>query len=219
MIGRVWQNGERGSPDRSRRRARSWRSCARHLSAPASRHGHAVALRETKHGRARARQRPDERAFYAERFRRLQIDRRAIRLRALQRDHLFRSERKETARSRSANRARHSAHPASVRTARRSTASKSPASTFRRARSAAIISITSKWTTTGSASPLPMFRAKACRPRSSWRFAAASCAARRRGNPSPADVLQKVNRQLYPDIKEDMFISMAYVILDHARNT
>lgn len=35
-------------------------------------------------------------------------------------------------------------------------------------------------------------------------------------NPSPADVLQKVNRQLYPDIKEDMFISMAYVVLDHA---
>jgi sigma-B regulation protein RsbU (phosphoserine phosphatase) len=35
------------------------------------------------------------------------------------------------------------------------------------------------------------------------------------GNPSPADVLKKVNRQLYPDIKEDMFISMAYVILDH----
>src|SRR6266404_3838246 len=38
------------------------------------------------------------------------------------------------------------------------------------------------------------------------------------GNPSPADVLQKVNRQLYPDIKEDMFISMAYLILDHAHN-
>jgi sigma-B regulation protein RsbU (phosphoserine phosphatase) len=38
------------------------------------------------------------------------------------------------------------------------------------------------------------------------------------GNPSPADVLQKVNRQLYPDIKEDMFISTAYVILDHAHN-
>lgn len=38
------------------------------------------------------------------------------------------------------------------------------------------------------------------------------------GNPSPADVLQKVNRQLYPDIKEDMFISMAYVILDHTHN-
>jgi sigma-B regulation protein RsbU (phosphoserine phosphatase) len=27
-----------------------------------------------------------------------------------------------------------------------------------------------------------------------------------------------VNRQLYPDIKEDMFISMAYVILDHKHN-
>jgi sigma-B regulation protein RsbU (phosphoserine phosphatase) len=39
------------------------------------------------------------------------------------------------------------------------------------------------------------------------------------GNSSPADVLQKVNRQIYPDIKEDMFISMAYVILDHVRNT
>jgi sigma-B regulation protein RsbU (phosphoserine phosphatase) len=38
------------------------------------------------------------------------------------------------------------------------------------------------------------------------------------GNPSPADVLRKVNRQLYPDIKEDMFISMAYLILDHQRN-
>ncbi|MEY2562066.1 MAG: hypothetical protein QOH88_259 [Verrucomicrobiota bacterium] len=37
-------------------------------------------------------------------------------------------------------------------------------------------------------------------------------------NTSPADVLQKVNRQLYPDIKEDMFISMAYVILDHVHN-
>src|SRR6478672_1948564 len=39
------------------------------------------------------------------------------------------------------------------------------------------------------------------------------------GNPSPGDVLQKVNRQIYPDIKEDMFISMAYIILDHVRNT
>ena len=37
-------------------------------------------------------------------------------------------------------------------------------------------------------------------------------------NPSPADVLQKVNRQLYPDIKEDMFISMAYLVLDQARS-
>jgi sigma-B regulation protein RsbU (phosphoserine phosphatase) len=39
------------------------------------------------------------------------------------------------------------------------------------------------------------------------------------GNSSPADVLQKVNRQLYPDIKEDMFISMAYVVLDHAQGS
>jgi phosphoserine phosphatase RsbU/P len=37
-------------------------------------------------------------------------------------------------------------------------------------------------------------------------------------NISPAEVLKKVNRQLYPDIKEDMFISMAYLVLDHARN-
>ncbi|MGB9473812.1 MAG: GAF domain-containing SpoIIE family protein phosphatase [Candidatus Udaeobacter sp.] len=37
-------------------------------------------------------------------------------------------------------------------------------------------------------------------------------------NPSPADVLRKVNRQLYPDIKEDMFISMAYLILNHHRD-
>lgn len=35
------------------------------------------------------------------------------------------------------------------------------------------------------------------------------------GNPSAADVLRKVNRQLYPDIKEDMFISMAYVVVHH----
>jgi sigma-B regulation protein RsbU (phosphoserine phosphatase) len=38
-------------------------------------------------------------------------------------------------------------------------------------------------------------------------------------NPSPADVLRKVNRQLYPDIKEDMFISMAYLILNHHRDS
>jgi sigma-B regulation protein RsbU (phosphoserine phosphatase) len=37
-------------------------------------------------------------------------------------------------------------------------------------------------------------------------------------NSSPSDVLKKVNCQLYPDIKEDMFISMAYLVLDHARN-
>ncbi|MBV9126506.1 MAG: SpoIIE family protein phosphatase, partial [Verrucomicrobia bacterium] len=35
-------------------------------------------------------------------------------------------------------------------------------------------------------------------------------------NPSAADALRKVNRQLFPDMKEDMFISMAYAILDHA---
>ncbi|SRR5579862_170965 len=34
------------------------------------------------------------------------------------------------------------------------------------------------------------------------------------GNHSAGDVLHRVNRQIYPDIKEDMFISMAYVILD-----
>src|SRR6476620_2967202 len=39
------------------------------------------------------------------------------------------------------------------------------------------------------------------------------------GNASPADVLKRVNRQLYPDIKEDMFISMAYLILDHVQGT
>ena len=39
------------------------------------------------------------------------------------------------------------------------------------------------------------------------------------GNASPAEVLKKVNRQLYPDIKEDMFISMAYLIFDHVRAT
>ena len=38
-------------------------------------------------------------------------------------------------------------------------------------------------------------------------------------NSSPSDVLKKVNRQLYPDIKEDMFISMAYLVLDHAHDT
>jgi len=34
------------------------------------------------------------------------------------------------------------------------------------------------------------------------------------GNASPSDALKKVNRQLFPDIKEDMFISMAYVVID-----
>jgi len=40
-----------------------------------------------------------------------------------------------------------------------------------------------------------------------------------RGSRSPAEVLQRVNRQLYPDIKEDMFISMAYLILDYKNAT
>ena len=35
-----------------------------------------------------------------------------------------------------------------------------------------------------------------------------------RGERSPAAVLRSVNRQLYPDMKQDMFISMAYVILN-----
>jgi len=34
------------------------------------------------------------------------------------------------------------------------------------------------------------------------------------GCPSAAETLRRVNRQLYPDIKEDMFISMLYMILD-----
>lgn len=34
------------------------------------------------------------------------------------------------------------------------------------------------------------------------------------GNFSAAEVLRRVNRQLYPDIKEDMFISMAYLVIN-----
>jgi sigma-B regulation protein RsbU (phosphoserine phosphatase) len=34
------------------------------------------------------------------------------------------------------------------------------------------------------------------------------------GNVSPAAVLREVNRQLYPDIREDMFITMLYMVLD-----
>ena len=34
------------------------------------------------------------------------------------------------------------------------------------------------------------------------------------GNASPAEVLHQVNHLIYPDIKEDMFISMAYAVLD-----
>ena len=39
------------------------------------------------------------------------------------------------------------------------------------------------------------------------------------GQPSPCEVVRLVNRQLYPDMKEDMFISMAYVTIDHTTNT
>jgi sigma-B regulation protein RsbU (phosphoserine phosphatase) len=38
------------------------------------------------------------------------------------------------------------------------------------------------------------------------------------GKSSAADVLNQVNRQIYPDIKEDMFISMAYLLLDENGN-
>ena len=38
------------------------------------------------------------------------------------------------------------------------------------------------------------------------------------GHHSPSQVLRQVNRQLYPDIKEDMFISMAYVTIDQESN-
>ena len=34
------------------------------------------------------------------------------------------------------------------------------------------------------------------------------------GNTSPAQVLKEVNRQLYPDIREDMFITMLYLVMD-----
>jgi len=39
-----------------------------------------------------------------------------------------------------------------------------------------------------------------------------------RSRDSAAAVLNQVNRQLYPDIREDMFISMAYVILEKGSN-
>jgi len=36
------------------------------------------------------------------------------------------------------------------------------------------------------------------------------------GRMSPAEVLREVNRQLYPDIREDMFITMLYMVLDRS---
>lgn len=38
------------------------------------------------------------------------------------------------------------------------------------------------------------------------------------GKISASEVLRRVNQQLYPDIKEDMFISMAYLIIDSRNN-
>ena len=38
------------------------------------------------------------------------------------------------------------------------------------------------------------------------------------GKISAADALNQVNRQIYPDIKEDMFISMAYLLLNETSN-
>ena len=38
------------------------------------------------------------------------------------------------------------------------------------------------------------------------------------GNLSPAQVLREVNRQLYPDIQEDMFITMIYLVMDPSGN-
>jgi sigma-B regulation protein RsbU (phosphoserine phosphatase) len=39
------------------------------------------------------------------------------------------------------------------------------------------------------------------------------------GNESPAEVMRRLNAQLYPDIKEDMFISMAYAVVDRRNGT
>lgn len=39
------------------------------------------------------------------------------------------------------------------------------------------------------------------------------------GRKSPAEILAAVNRQLFPDIREDMFISMAFCILDEEAGT
>ena len=36
------------------------------------------------------------------------------------------------------------------------------------------------------------------------------------GRMSPAEVLRGVNRQLYPDIREDMFVTMLYMVLDRS---
>lgn len=38
------------------------------------------------------------------------------------------------------------------------------------------------------------------------------------GKTTPAQVLARVNEMLYPDMREDMFISLAYLLLDHTNN-
>ncbi|MEO6740183.1 MAG: SpoIIE family protein phosphatase [Chthoniobacteraceae bacterium] len=38
------------------------------------------------------------------------------------------------------------------------------------------------------------------------------------GSTQPAEVIRKLNAQLYPDIREDMFISLAFVVLDRRTN-
>jgi sigma-B regulation protein RsbU (phosphoserine phosphatase) len=38
-------------------------------------------------------------------------------------------------------------------------------------------------------------------------------------NLSPANALARLNRILYPDIREDMFISLAYLLVDHANGS
>ncbi len=43
--------------------------------------------------------------------------------------------------------------------------------------------------------------------------------ARAAGNLSPADVLRSVNSHIFADIREDMFITMAYLILDESSDT
>ena len=163
-------------------------------------------------------QRPDERAVFAERLRRLQIDRRAIRLRALQRHHLLRGERKEAARSRSGNRARHSAHPAAIGSAGHRTAFEISGINIPARQvsgdyfdyikvdeerlGVAIADVSGKGVPASLIMAICRSVLRSQAPRQSF---AVRCSA-------------KGNRQLYPDIKEDMFISMAYVILDHDRD-
>ena len=67
--------------------------------------------------------------------------------------------------------------------------------------------------------PSPMSPARACPPRSSWPCAAACCAARPPASSRRRASCAQVNAQLFPDIKEDMFISMAYAIIERDSGT